>query len=94
MRRTPQGVYAVQVRDNKILVRNHTQLQPRATNPSGRALTFQFTARHLDFNDDSEEDDYTVERILTYKLGPSARGEGCTRFTGKELPFCWKRGSF
>ena len=34
--------YAVQVGDNKILDRDHAQIQPRAPDPSRRAMTFEF----------------------------------------------------
>ena len=33
-------MYAVQVVDNKMLDRAHTQLRPGAQDPSGRAVTF------------------------------------------------------
>ena len=66
-----QDVYAVQVGDNKILDRDHTQLRPRAPDPSGRAVTFEFTAGDLHSDDDGEEDDYTAERILSDKPDPA-----------------------
>ena len=69
-----QDVYAVQVGDNKILDRDHTQLPPRAPDPSGRAVTFEFTVGDLDSDDDGEEDDYTAERILTDKPDPTTPG--------------------
>ena len=69
-----QDVYAFQVEDNKILDRDHTQLRPRAPGPSGRAVTFEFTAGDLDSDDDGEADDYTAERILTDKPDPATPG--------------------
>ena len=74
VRKIGQDVYAVQVGDNKILDRDHTQLRPRAPDPSGRAVTFEFTAGDLDSNNDGEEDDYTAERILTDKPDPATPG--------------------
>ena len=74
VRKIGHYVYAVQVGDNKILDQDHTQLRPRAPDPSGRAVTFQFTARDLDSDDDGEEDDYTAERILTDKPDPATPG--------------------
>ena len=74
MRNIGQDVYAVQVGDNKILDRDHTQLQPRAPDPSGRAVTFELTAGDLDSDDDDEEDDYTAERILTDMPDPATPG--------------------
>ena len=76
VRRIGQDVYAVQVGDNKILDRHHTQLRLRAPDPSRRAVTFEFTAGHLDSDDDGEEDDYTAERNLTDKLDPATPGGG------------------
>ena len=62
-----QDVYAVRVGDNKILDRDHTQLRPREPDPSGRPVTFEFTAGDLDSDDEGEDDDFTAERILTDK---------------------------
>ena len=70
-----QDVYAVQVGDNKILDRDHTQLRLWAADSSRRAVTFEFTAGDLDSDDDGEEDDYTVERILTDKPDRATLGE-------------------
>ena len=75
VRKIGQGVYAVHVGDNKILDRDHTQLRPRAPDPSRRAVTFEFTAGDLDSDDDVEEDDYTAEPILTDKPDPAMPGE-------------------
>ena len=75
MRKIGQDMYAVQVGDNKILDRDHTQLRPQAPDPSGRAVKFEFTARDLESDDDGEEDDYTAGRILTDKPGPCHAGE-------------------
>ena len=74
VRKIGQDVYAVQVGDHKILDRDHTRLRPRAPDPSGRAVTFEFTGGDLDPDDDGEEDDYTAERILTDKPDPTTPG--------------------
>ena len=71
VRKIGQDVYAVQVRDNEILDRDHTQLQPRAPDPSGRVVTFEFTAGEADSDDDGEQDDYTADRTLTDKPDPT-----------------------
>ena len=95
MRKIGQEVYAVQVGDNKILDRDHTQLPPRAPDPSGRAVTFEFTAGDLDSDDDGEEDDYTAERSLTDKLAGGEAIQGSletiwrfVRFVGASEQFC------
>ena len=72
VRKIGQDVYAVQVGDNKILDRDHTQLQPRAPDPSEEAVTFEFTVGEVDSDDDGAEDDHTAERILADKLDPAA----------------------
>ena len=64
MRKVGQDVYAVRVGDNKILDRNHTQLRPRTPDPSGRPVTFEFTAGDVDSDDEGEDHDFTAERIL------------------------------
>ena len=69
-----QDVYAVLVGDNRILDSDHTKLRPRAPDPSGRPVTFEFTARDVDSDDEGEDDDFTAERILTDKPDP-----GCNR---------------
>ena len=84
VRKIGQDVYAVQVGDNKILHQDHTQLQPWAPDPSGRAVMFEFTAGYLDSDDDGEEDDYTAERILTDKPDPATP-------EGRLYKVCWKR---
>ena len=83
VRKIGQDVYAVQVGDNKVLDQDHTQLRPRAPDPSARAVTFEFTAGDLDFNDDGEEDDDTSERILTDKPDPATPGERLYKFRWK-----------
>ena len=83
VRKIGQDVYAVQVGDNKILDRDHTQLRPLAPDPSGRAMTFEFTAGDLDSDDDGEEDDYTAEQILTDKPHPATPG-------ARLYKVCWK----
>ena len=67
VRQVGQDVYAVRVGDNKILDRDHTQLHPRAPDPSGRPITFEFTAGDLDSDDEGEDDDFTAEKILMDK---------------------------
>ena len=52
VRKVGQDVYAVRVGDNKILDRDHTQLRPREPDPSGRPVTFKFTAGDVDSDDD------------------------------------------
>ena len=74
VRKMGQDVYAVQVGDNKILDWDHTQLHPRAPDPSGRAVTLEFMAGDLDCDDDGEEDDSTAEQILTDKPDPATHG--------------------
>ena len=67
VRKVGQDVYAVRVRDNKILDRDQTQLRPRAPDPSGRPVTFEFTAGDVDSDDEGEDDDFTAEKILADK---------------------------
>ena len=74
VRKVRQDVYAVRVGDNKILDRDHTQLRPRAPDPSGRPVTFEFTAGDLDSDDEGEDDDFTAEKILTDKPHPGTPG--------------------
>ena len=74
VRKVGQDVYAVHVGDNKILDRNHTQLRPRAPDPSGRPVTFEFTAGDLDSDDEGEDDDFTAEKILADKPDPGTPG--------------------
>ena len=74
IRKVGQDVYAVRVGDNKILDRDHTQLRPRAPDPSGRPVTFEFTAGDLDSDDEGEDDDFTAEKILMDKPDPGTPG--------------------
>ena len=74
VRKVGQDVYAVRVGDNRILDRDHTQLRPRAPDPSGRPVTFEFTAGDLDWDNQGEDDDFTAERILTDKPDPGTPG--------------------
>ena len=74
VRKVGQDVYAVRVGDNKILDRDHTQLRPRAPDPSGRPVTFEFTAGDVDSDDEGEDDDFTAEKILTDKPDPGTPG--------------------
>ena len=83
VRKVGQDVYAVRVGDNKILDRDHTQLRPRAPDPSGRPVTFEFTAGDVDSDDEGEDDDFTAERILADKPDPGTLG-------GRLYKVCWK----
>ena len=74
VRKVGQDVYAVRVGDNKILVRDHTQLCPRAPDPSGRPVTFEFTSGDVDSDDEGEDDDFTAEKILADKPDPGTPG--------------------
>ena len=74
VRKVGQDVYAVRVGDNKILDRDHTQLRPRAPDPSGRPVTFEFTAGDVDSDNEGEDDDFTAEKILADKPDPGTPG--------------------
>ena len=74
VRKVGQDVYAVRVGDNKILDRDHTQLRPRGPDPSGRPVTFEFTAGDVDSDDEGEDDDFTAEKILADKPDPGTPG--------------------
>ena len=74
VRKVGQDVYAVRVGDNKILDRDHIQLRPRAPDPSGHPVNFEFTAGDVDSDDEGEDDDFTGERILTDKPDPGTPG--------------------
>ena len=73
-RKGGQDVYAVRVGNNKTLDRDHTQLRLRAPDPSGRPVTFEFTAGDVDSDDEGEDDDFTAERILADKPDPGTPG--------------------
>ena len=74
VRKVGQDVYAVRVGDNKILDRDHTQLRPRAPDPSGRPVSFELTAGDVDSDDEGGDDDFTAERILADKPDPGTPG--------------------
>ena len=74
VRNVGQDVYAVRVGANKILDHDHTELRPRAPDPSGRPVTFEFTARDLDSDDEGEDDDFTAEKIPMDKPDPGTPG--------------------
>ena len=74
VRKVGQDVYAVRVGDNKILDGDHTQLCLRAPDPSGRPVTFEFTAGDVDSDDEGEDDDFTAEKILADKPDPGTPG--------------------
>ena len=67
-------MYAVRVGDNKILDRDHTKLRPRAPDPSGRPVTFEFTAGDVDSDGEGKDDDFTAEKILMDKPDPGTPG--------------------
>ena len=75
VRKVGQDVYAVRVGDNKIPDRDHTQLRPRAPDPSGCPVIFELTAGDVDSDDEGENDDFTAERILADKPDPGTPGE-------------------
>ena len=83
VRKVGQDVYAVRVGDNKILHRDHTQLRPRAPDPSGRPVTFEFTAGDVDSDNEGEDDDFTAEKILADQPDPGMPG-------GRLYKVCWK----
>ena len=74
VRKVGQDVYAVRVGDVKILHRDHTQLRPRAPDPSGRPVTFEFMGNDEDSDDEGEDNDFTAERILADKPDPGTPG--------------------
>ena len=74
VRKVGQDVYAVRVGENKILDRDHTQLRPRAPNPSRRPVTFEFTAGDVDSDDEGEDNDFTAEKILADQPDPGTPG--------------------
>ena len=83
VRKVGQDVYAVRVGDNKILDRDHTQLRPRAPDPSGRPVTFEFTAGDVDSDDEGEDDDSTAGKILMHMPDLGTPG-------GRLYKVCWK----
>ena len=85
VRKVGQDVYAVRVGDNKILDRDHTQLHPRASDPSRRPVTFDFTAGDVDSDDEGEDDDFTAERILADKPDPGTPGGGLYKVRPKKF---------
>ena len=74
VRKVGQDVYAVRVGDNKILDRDHTQLPPRAPDPSRCPVTSEFTAGDVDSDDKGEHDDFIAERRLANKPDPGTPG--------------------
>ena len=83
VRKIGQDVYAVRVGDNKILDRNHTQLRPRAPDPSRRPFTFEFTAGDVDSDDEGEDDHFTAEKILMDRPDPGTLGGRLYTVRGK-----------
>ena len=92
VRKVGQDVYAVRVGDNKILDRDHTQLRPRAPDPSGRPVTFEFTAGDVDSDDEGGDDDFTAEKILADK--PDAGTPGGRLYKVRWKGFAASRGSW
>ena len=92
VRKVGQHVYAVRVGDNRILDRDHAQLRPRAPDPSGRPVTFEFTAGDLDSDDEGEDDDFTAEKILTDK--PDRGTPGGRLYKVRWKGFAASRGSW
>ena len=93
VRNVGQDVYAVRVGDNRILDRDHTKLRPRAPDPSGRPVTFEFTAGEVDSDDEGEDDDFTAERILTTSWTRGRLGGGFIKSVGMDSPHPEIRGS-
>ena len=93
VRKVGQDVYAVRVGDNKILNLDHTQLRPRAPDPSGRPVTFELTAGGVDSDDEGEDDDFTAEKILADKPDPERLGGGFRKSVGRDSPHPGIRGS-
>ena len=69
--------------NNKILDSGHTQLRPRAPDPSRCPVTFEFTAGDVDSDDEGEDDDFTAGNILADKPDPGTPG-------GRLYKVCWK----
>ena len=86
VRKVGQDVYAVRVEDNKILDRDHTQLRPRAPYPSGRPVTFEFTAGDVDSDDEGEDNDFTAEKILATSRTRGRLGGGFIKSVGRHSP--------
>ena len=80
-----QDVYTVQVGENTVVDRDHTQLRPRAPDPSGCPVTFEFTAGDLDSDDEGEDNDVGAEKILTDKLDPRTPGGRLYKTRWKEF---------
>ena len=89
VRKVGQDVYAVRVGDNNILDRDHTQLRPRAPDPSGRPVTFEFTAGDVDSDDEGEDDDFTAEKILADKPDPGTPGGRLYKVRWKGFAASW-----
>ena len=93
VRKVGQDVYAVRVGDNKILDRDHTQLRPRAPEPSGRPVTFEFTAGDVESDDEGKDDDFTAEKILADKPDRGTPGGGFIKSVGRDSPHPGTRGN-
>ena len=90
VRKVGQDVYAVRVGDNKILDRDHTQLRPPAPDPSGRPVTFEFTAGDVDSDDEGEDDNFTAERTSRTR---GRLGGGFLKSVGRDSPHPGIRGN-
>ena len=74
LRKTGQDVYVIQVRNNKTVDRNLTQLLPRELDPHSRAVIFVFTVEAFNSNNDGEGNEYTAQCILSDKADPNTPG--------------------
>ena len=93
VRKVGQDVYAVRVEDNKLLDRDHTQLRPRAPDPSGRPVTFEFTAGDVDSDDEGEDDDSPPRGSWRTSRTRGRLGVGFIKSVGRDSPHPGIRGS-
>ena len=54
-------MYVIQVGNNKMVHRDHTQLLGRDPDPHGCPVNFEFTADAFDSDNDGEEDEHATE---------------------------------
>ena len=93
VRKVGQDVYPVRVGDNKILDRYHTQLRPRAPDPSGRPVTFEFTAGDVDSDDEGEEVTSPPRGSWRTSRTRGRLGGGFIKSVGRDSPHPGIRGS-
>ena len=93
VRKVGQDVYAVRVGDNKILDRDHTQLCPRAPDPSGRPVTFEFTAGDVDSDDEGGTTTSQPRRSWRTSRTRGRLGGGFIKSVGRDSPHPGTRGS-